>query len=162
MRPCCYFSLFWAIKEQLPLECPSSLSSTNLSIQKPEVQSNGSLKSKAHKSCPNHPPKQHEKIEKPGKGRGGSEGCGGSDIYSNISTSATDPTEERMFFIFNITSLREKKTRFLRDFLDKDFTWGPRTLFCLNKDSEFLISIYHRPNSADFLKSLYTSRVGNL
>lgn len=51
------------------------------------------------------------------------------EIYSNVSPSAI---EEGVFYS------KRKQTGFLRDFLHKDFTCSPHTLFCLNKVAEVL------------------------
>lgn len=57
-------------------EVLSSLSSTNLSIQKPKVQSNGSLKSKAHKSCRTTHQNNMKKLRSLGREEVGVKGVG--------------------------------------------------------------------------------------
>lgn len=44
LQPFCCFTLYSAIKQQLPFEGPSSPSSLNVSVEKPEVQSSSCLK----------------------------------------------------------------------------------------------------------------------
>lgn len=63
----CCFSLYSAIKHQLPFEGPSFPSSLNISVEKPEVQSSSCLKAKSH-SKPNHPPnhKRSKSLERMG------------------------------------------------------------------------------------------------
>lgn len=103
-QPFCCFTLYSAIKQQLPFEGPSSPSSLNVSVEKPEVQSSSCLKAKSH-SKPNHPP-NHGKSKSLERDGVGGKGMGALckvllflvRVTLNISTSAIDPTEEVVFY----------------------------------------------------------------